>query len=228
MASYACLWINPGRIETKDFITGAAGSSFVSKTNETALNTLRDWIKKGYFTKGYDGVSADDATAKFAAGDGVFYMGGTWFAGTIGEGLGDDAGFIANPAAGSGKRAGTGSYGLGWHISSKTDALSASVAFLAMVMDAETAQTLASLDRIPSAKTSLEASSSLLKDMQDAGSSMFADSGLTFYLDWATDTMYDVYTSKLQEFMAGRIDASAMMQAVQDNWSKFQESRSKA
>jgi raffinose/stachyose/melibiose transport system substrate-binding protein len=214
--------------ETKDFITGAAGSSFVSKTNETALNTLRDWIKKGYFTKGYDGVSADDATAKFAAGDGVFYMGGTWFAGTIGEGLGDDAGFIANPAAGSGKRAGTGSYGLGWHISSKTDALSASVAFLAMVMDAETAQTLASLDRIPSAKTSLEASSSLLKDMQDAGSSMFADSGLTFYLDWATDTMYDVYTSKLQEFMAGRIDASAMMQAVQDNWSKFQESRSKA
>jgi hypothetical protein len=55
---------------------------------------------------------------------------------------------------------------------------------------------------------------------------MFADSGLTFYLDWATDTMYDVYTSKLQEFMAGRIDASVMMQAIQDNWTKFQESRS--
>jgi len=62
--------------------------------------------------------------------------------------------------------------------------------------------------------------------MQNAGASMFADSGLTFYLDWATDTMYDVYTSKLQEFMAGRIDASVMMQAIQDNWTKFQESRS--
>ena len=212
--------------ETKDLITGKSGSSFVSSTNETALNTMRDWITKGYFTKGFDGVSADDATAKFAAGTGVFYMGGTWFGGTIGTGLGADAGFIANPPGASGKHVGTGSYGLGWHISSKTDALAASVAFVAMLMDTEFAASLASLDRIPSANAPLEASSPLLKDMQDAGKKMFKDAGLTFYLDWSTDTMYDVYTAKLQEFMAGRIKAADMMSAVQDNWDAFQKSRS--
>lgn len=50
MASYACLGLIQGAFtpasDTKDFITGAPGSSFVSTTNETALNTLRDWIKK--------------------------------------------------------------------------------------------------------------------------------------------------------------------------------------
>jgi hypothetical protein len=85
---------------------------------------------------------------------------------------------------------------------------------------------LASLDRIPSANAELEASSPLLKDMQDAGKKMFADAGLTFYLDWSTDTMYDVYTAKLQEFMAGRIKAAETMKAVQDNWDTFQKSRS--
>jgi raffinose/stachyose/melibiose transport system substrate-binding protein len=213
--------------ETKDLITGATGSSFASGTNETALNTMRDWIKKGYFTKGFDGVSADDATAKFASGTGVFYMGGTWFGGTVGTGLGKDAGFMANPPGASGKHAGTGSYGLGWHISSKTDALSASVAFIAMLMDPAFAPSLASLDRIPSANATLEASSPLLKDMQDAGKKMFADAGLTFYLDWSTDTMYDVYTAKLQEFMAGRIKAADMMKAVQGDWDTFQKNRSK-
>ncbi len=213
--------------ETKEFITGTSGSSFVSNTNETALNTMRDWITKGYFTKGFDGVSADDAAAKFAAGNGVFYMGGTWFGGTIGQGLGKDAGFIANPPGASGKHVGTGSYGLGWHISSKTDVLPASVAFVAMIMDPAFAPSIASLDRIPSANAVLEASSPLLKDMQDAGKKMFKDAGLTFYLDWSTDTMYDVYTAKLQEFMAGKIKAADMMKAIQSDWDTFQTNRSK-
>ena len=56
---------------------------------------------------------------------------------------------------------------------------------------------------------------------------MFADAGLTFYLDWSTDTMYDVYTAKLQEFMAGRIKAADMMKAVQGDWDTFQKNRSK-
>ena len=213
--------------ETKELITGTSGSSFVSNTNETALNTMRDWITKGYFTKGFDGVSADDAAAKFAAGNGVFYMGGTWFGGTIGQGLGKDAGFIANPPGASGKHVGTGSYGLGWHISSKTDGLPASVAFVAMIMDPAFAPSIASLDRIPSANAVLEASSPLLKDMQDAGKKMFKDAGLTFYLDWSTDTMYDVYTAKLQEFMAGKIKAADMMKAIQSDWDTFQTNRSK-
>jgi hypothetical protein len=38
--------------------------------------------------------------------------------------------------------------------------------------------------------------------------------------------MYDVYTAKLQEFMAGRIKAAEIMKAVQDNWDTFQKSRS--
>jgi len=38
--------------ETKDFITGTSGSSFVSDTNETALNTMRDWIKKRLLHQG--------------------------------------------------------------------------------------------------------------------------------------------------------------------------------
>jgi hypothetical protein len=39
--------------------------------------------------------------------------------------------------------------------------------------------------------------------------------------------MYDVYTAKLQEFMAGRIKAADMMKAVQADWETFQKNRSK-
>jgi ABC-type glycerol-3-phosphate transport system substrate-binding protein len=212
--------------ETRDWIGGTPGSTFDSATNVTALEQMRSWVEAGYFPKGFDGISADDATAKFGSGEGVFLLGGTWNAGAIQETLGEGAGFIANPAGESGMTAGTGSLGLGWHISSKTEVLPAAVAFLGMLMAEETAQELANLNRIPASKATITAANPLFEEQLAGAAEVLGDGGQTYYFDWATNSMYDVFTASLQEFLAGKISAADFISNVQGDWDTFQAENS--
>ncbi len=210
---------------TRDWIGGSAGSTFNDPTNEQALNSMKQWADEGYFPKGFNGISADDATAQFGSGDGVFLIGGTWNAGAINKTLGADAGFISAPSGSSGASAGTGSLGLGWHVSSKTDAEPAAIAFVAMIMDSANAQVFADLNRIPASNGTVSSSNALFEEQIRGAARTLADSGQTYYFDWATETMYDVFTASLQEFLDGRISAADFMSVVQTDWDTFLANR---
>ncbi len=205
-------------VDTRDWIGGKTDTTFNLPTNVTALDELKSWVDDGYFPEGYDGISGDDAAAEFGAGNGVFMMAGTWNAAALEKTLAGDVGFIANPAGSSGLSAGTGSLGLPWHISSKTDSEAAAIAFVSMVMAPESAQELTDVSRIPAANAPTNSSSSLFSDMVVAGQTVLGDGGLTYYFDWATVTMYDVFTAKMQEFLAGRISSADFIDAVQADW----------
>jgi raffinose/stachyose/melibiose transport system substrate-binding protein len=211
--------------ETRDWISGTPGSTFNSPTNVQSLDELKAWVDAGYFPKGFDGISADDAVAKFGAGEGLYLMGGTWNAGALQETLGEDVGFLANPPGASGASTGTGSLGLGWHLSSKSDATAAATAFMGMLMSPDFAQNLADLNRLPASKSTVTGTNPLFTDLVAAAQTVLGDGGQTYYFDWATDTMYDTFTGGLQEFMAGKISAQEFIDAVQANWDDFQASR---
>ena len=211
--------------ETRKWIGGEAGSTFDVPGNRTALETMRSWVESGYFPDGFNGLGADDATSKFGAGEGVFLVGGTWNAGSIGESLGDGAGFVSAPAGDSGLSVGTGSLGLGWHISSKTDVLPAAVAFVSMLLSENLSQDLANLNRIPATTAAVSAGNPLFETLVAGAERVLGDGGQTYYFDWATSSMYDVMTGALQEYLDGRITVDEFMEAVQGDWDAFQSTK---
>src|SRR5699024_10043733 len=124
--------------DTRDWITGSDDATFDLDSNVDALDLFSEWVANGYFSSGYDGLSPDDAAAQFANGDGAFFIGGNWYASTIESG--DTFTFI--PGFEEGDYATSGSFGMPWHVSSKTDNELAALAFVGMINSADAASML--------------------------------------------------------------------------------------
>lgn len=205
--------------DTRDWITGAAGSDFNVDTNKQAVELLASWVSDGYVSSGYDGMSPDDAAANFAGGEGVFFVGGNWFAGTIADGA--EFGFASG--LDDGGNASSGSFGLPWHVGANSDETLAAIAFVGMVNEADTADMLASVNRVPIHPVSGGEEGSIFPDLLTASDEQLSGNGALYWYDWATDTMFDTFTSSLQEVLAGKSSADDLLATVQSDWDEFQE-----
>lgn len=207
--------------DTRAWILGEDGADFAVDSNAEAIDTLAGWVADGYVSSGYDGTSPDDAAAAFAAGEGLFFIGGNWYAGTIADG--DTFGFASGLTDGG--NASSGSFGLNWHVGADSDATIAGLAFVGLINAAETAPTLAAVNRVPIHPVDAGAQGSIFGDLLTASEEQLSNDGALYWYDWATDTMYDVFTGGLQEVLAGRQDSAALLETVQANWEEFQAER---
>lgn len=205
--------------DTRAWISGEQGSDFASETNISAIDTFAEWAGDGYFSAGYDGMSPDDAAAAFAGGEGVFFAGGNWFASSISDGakFGFSAGFE------SGGYATAGSFGMPWHVSSKTKSEMAAVAWVGMLNSADTAPMLAEVQRVPVHQVEAGDAATTFPDLIAASNDQLTGAGPLYWYDWATDTMFDTFTGGLQEVMAGRTSAKDLAARIQDDWKAFHE-----
>ncbi len=69
----------------RNWIFHVPGSTYESPANLKALTTFQQWFKDGYFGSDYNALGENDASASFAKGKGVFYLGGNWQAAVIAE-----------------------------------------------------------------------------------------------------------------------------------------------
>lgn len=208
--------------EVNEWVAGVEGADFRSDCNSDTAATLVDWVDQGYVSSGYDGVTMDDAAVRFADGEAAYFIGGDWLAQQISPRGGGGIGFTELTGA-DGGLVSTGASGMGWHVSSRTDVLPAAVAFLGELHGSDYAQALADQNRVPIAGTDVTSDDPLMDDDLVAARRLLEDDGQTAYLDWATDTMYDEFGSRLQELLAGRIGPDEFTSAVQDNWTAFQD-----
>lgn len=203
--------------DTRAWITGAEGATFDVPSNGEAIDHLAGWVADGLVSPGYDGTSPDDAAAAFAGGEGVFFIGGNWYAGTIADG--SQFGFTAGLK--DGDYASSGSFGLPWHVSAKSDATIAALAFVGMVNSADTASTLASVNRVPIHAVDAGQPGSIFPDLLTASAEQLDNGGPLYWYDWATDTMFDTFTSGLQSVLAGQSSSSELLKQIQDDWTTF-------
>ena len=63
-----------------------------------------------------------------------------------------------------------------------------------------------------------------LGQVASAWQAVEGDDGLMFYTDWASPTMYQTLASNFQKLMADKTSAQDMATAVQDDWTKFDDS----
>ncbi|MDA5147587.1 extracellular solute-binding protein [Streptomyces sp. AD681] len=124
----------------RDWIGGKEGTTFVTKGNEKAANTMAEWARKGYFGSGYDGLSNEDAVTRFAKGSDAFFVGGSWNGATL-----DPEKFGFGPLT----TGGAGATASPWHIAASSDVTPAAVAFLAALRTPQSGPEILDTGRLP-------------------------------------------------------------------------------
>lgn len=193
------------------WIGGESGATFETDGNEEAAQTMRDWAQKGYFGSGYDGLSNEDAIARFAKGDGVFFVGGSWNGASL-----DSDGF----GLGSLTSGGVGATASPWHVSAKSEHQDAAIAFLAMLHTPETGQWILDTGRLPVVTDGVNSKDPLQEQTLTALKDTIAAGTQVGYYDWSTTDMLTKMGGALQEVMAGRTTPSAFTETVQATWAK--------
>ena len=198
------------------WIGGKAGSTFVTDGNKQAADTMTAWAKAGYFGAGYDGLSNGDAIAKFAKGDGVFFVGGSWNGASLTDG---------NFGFGSLASGGVGATASPWHISSKSKNAVAGIAFLAMLHTPEVGQEILDGGRLPVITDGVTGTSELQTQTLDGLKATIAAGTQVGYYDWTATDMLTVMGGALQEVMAGRITSDEYTEKVQAAWAATHEAK---
>jgi len=194
-----------------DWIGGKKGSTFETAGNVKAADTMKDWATKGYFGAGYDGLSNEDAIAKFAKGGGVFFVGGSWNGASLTS---------ADFGLGSLVSGGVGATASPWHISSKTKNTPAAVAWLDMLHSPKVGQEILDTGRLPVITDGVTATDPLQKQTLTALKDTIAAGTQIGYYDYTTTDMLTVMGGALQEVMAGRVSSTAFTRTVQATWAK--------
>lgn len=212
--------------EIRSWVFGREGADYAAPANLQAFTTFKDWVDKGWISADANGLDYDQAWQEFAEGDGVFLPAGSWLTADLYQRMGESVGFIAPPPGDAGKVVAVASLSLPFHISSKSQNPDLAAGFLDFVMDPDKGQVYLDAGRPPASAGSVgEAADPLTAQVVDAWERIAADDGLTFFQDWATDTMFDTLTGTLQELIGGRISPEDFVAEVQADWADFQADR---
>jgi raffinose/stachyose/melibiose transport system substrate-binding protein len=213
--------------DTRAWVFGEEGADFASEANIMAIQALKDWVDKGYLNDDANALDYDQAWQEFAKGDGVFLPAGSWLADDLRDSMGEDkVGFIAPPVGDSGNVVAVAALSLPFHISSKSANPDLAAGFIDFVMAPDKGQVYFDAGRIPASAGSTGApGDAVTQQLTDAWNQIAQDDGLTFYQDWASDTMYNELTSGLQELIGGRTTPENFAASIQDTWATFHSDR---
>lgn len=199
--------------ETK-LATGRADATWPTDANRSAARQVVDWVDKGYLTTGFAGLKGDDSWAKFAAGDGVFHLDGTWIVPDLKQAMGDNVGFMLPPAK-DGQATVTGGTGLPWAISTKSKNPDAAAAYVNFITSSDAMKVLADNGNLPVLDAGTQSVGGLQKDAFDAWQHASTSPALVPYLDYATPNAYEVVSGSVEQLMAKQLDVDAFLGKLQ-------------
>ncbi len=206
-----------------DWTYGRSGATFDTPGTRKAATVVQQWGQKGYFEDGFNGVSQENAAARFGKGEGLYFITGPWENQTFAGPLGDGVGFFPLPSLdGAPGAPATGSISLPFHVSAKSKHPDVAAAFIDFITNSAAAKVIIHNGDLPAAdpgsgaidpNSSLAAISAAWLEKSKAGT-------LTPYLDWATATMGDTLFGALQQLTSGRMTPAQFTAAVQADWEK--------
>jgi raffinose/stachyose/melibiose transport system substrate-binding protein len=199
------------------------GGSWTDGPNVQAAQKLSDWIKQGYLTKNANAVKYDDSPVNFGKGEGVFLIGGTWFAVDLEKAMGDKVGFMLPPPAQAGGASVTmGGQSLPFSITSKSKHPDVAAAYVDFITSPESMDIATEHGLLPALKPpSKQPSSALQKEIFAAWDAVSRSDGLTPYLDNATPTFPDTLGGALQELIGGKATPQEALEKAQKDYADF-------
>lgn len=201
---------------------GRKGASWTTPENTKAAEEMLNWVNSGYFNDSPNGTDYDRAWQNFAAGQGVFLIGGSWLGADLGKAMGDKVGFVAPPPGQDGKVAATGGTGLPFTITSKAKNPDAAAAYINFITSSAAMSTLTKTGNMPVVETGKQQKPSGVQGDIFTAFGTTTESGMLLpYLDYATPTMGDTFGAALQDLIAKKISPQQFLQKLQDDNAKF-------
>jgi raffinose/stachyose/melibiose transport system substrate-binding protein len=216
--------LQPEYVDTDDIVAlglGNPGASWTTDGNVEAATTLQGWVTSGYFNDGVNGTDYDPAWQDFAAGTGVFLIGGSWLAADLDAGMGSDVGFFL-PATSDGVYATTGATGLPFAITSASDAPDVAAAYIDFITSDEAMEVLAETGNMPVNRTAeLAPDEGVNGDVFRTWDQVTTQGVLLPYLDWATPSFYDTLAAALQDLLASQVTPAQFVEALEADYAEF-------
>lgn len=184
-----------------------------------AAKKLVEWKEAGYFMEGIEGVNGDDAIPLFTSGMSAMLMQGSWAAGAVAEGMGDDAGFfLMPPHEAEGTVMHVGGVGIPYAITTNAEDPDMAAELINSFVTEDAFAKFVEAGILPAGEIApdLIVADTLAGDVFGAWNTALEADGVGHYLDWATPDFYDVITARLQELMAGEIDPQSFVAALQE------------
>lgn len=194
-----------GADETNGVVFGDDGASWASDGMVAAGEKVAEWSELGYFVDGYNGLAPSDAGIRFGQGEGVFAPGGSWGVGDFAAAMGDNVGFFITPPNEAGQpRAATGSFGYGWHMSSKTDTPDLAAALIDWLTNEDTARVFIEEGDLAALQVAdAQMPAGVAQDVQTAFQELLASDSLLPYLDFSDPNGGEVVYPTIQEIISG-------------------------
>ncbi|GMA19052.1 extracellular solute-binding protein [Arsenicicoccus piscis] len=213
--------VKPDVIRTLGY--GNKGASWKTPENQKAMQTLVDWVDKGYFNNGFNGQGYDPAWQAFTKGQGLYLIGGTWLQADISKAMGNDVTFVVPPPAQAGGTSyTTGASGQPFSITSKAKNPDAAAAFINFITTPEAMKVIAETENLPVVDTKEQkAPNALGQAVFTAFDTTTTSNGLLPYLDWATPTMSDTIGAALQDLLAKKATPDQTLDTLEKDYSAF-------
>ncbi|MBT2209271.1 ABC transporter substrate-binding protein [Actinomadura sp. NEAU-AAG7] len=213
-----------GKRAVRDLFFGRGGS-WTDAANLRAARTLQEWVRRGYLVAHPGKLAYDDDA--FAAGEGVFLIGGTWFASGLGEHMGGDVGFVLPPPARAGGAPTTmGGESLPFAVTAESEHPDVAATYLDFISSPQAMDVVTEAGLLPALRPrSRQPRTAVLKDVFAAWDTLSRTDGLTPYIDNATPTFPDVLGNALLGLVAGRTGPRDGMAEVQKNYAAFLTAR---
>ncbi|WP_069813511.1 ABC transporter substrate-binding protein [Streptomyces sp. TP-A0874] len=211
---------------TRDTILGR-GEGFDNEPTREAARTLADWAERGYIPKGTNGTGYDDATKKFADGQGAFLITGTWLLADLKKPMGDKLGLMVPPPAEAGAApTTTGGQGLAWSVTSRSKHPDVAAAYLDFITNAHASEVMAEegvLPVVPGETARKAPAGSADRQLVEGWERLNRDDGLVPYLDYTTPDFYDTLSADLQGVIDGSLSPDELARSMQKEYAGFQE-----
>lgn len=215
-----------GQEKASDLVTASGDVAWDDSDVLESVHKINTWAKRGYLTKGANGLSSDEATANFADGEGVYFVNGTWAASELQDN--PDIGFLNPPPAEAGGSSATlGGVGLAWAITSKSENPDVAAAYIDFITNEQARDVVAEKGELPALEppTFEREAGSLSAEVASSWDEIREQDGLVPYLDYATPTFYDTLTGNLQRVVGGQMSPQACVDAFQDDFGGFVENK---
>jgi raffinose/stachyose/melibiose transport system substrate-binding protein len=189
-----------------------------------AAQRLAGWAKNGYLPRTANAGKYNDSPNAFAKGDGVFLIGGPWFAADLEKKMGSKVRFMLPPpaAAGQAQPSTLGGPGLPLAITSKSKHPDVAAAYLDFMTSPQAMDVVTQTGGLAAAKPpTAEPVTAVNRDIFSAYRVASDDDVLVPYLDYSTTTFLDTLGGALQEIIAGRKTPQEGMRDAQRDYSQF-------
>ncbi|MGC4104945.1 MAG: extracellular solute-binding protein [Thermomicrobiales bacterium] len=209
---------------TRDFLDDLiyrrrGGASFTDPSFVEAATQMAAWNTAGYYLQGFEGITADDATALFAAGGGGLLLQGSWATAAVKEGLGENAGFFLMPPLETGGTVlSVGGVAIPYSITSNAEDADLCAAFIDSLVSEAAVEAFLATGSLPSSSIPADKIDEATVDGQlyAAWNATVEADAVGHYLDWAAPGFYDVLTGALQELLGGQVEPDAFTTKLQD------------